>query len=50
MTEAYSDIRKVDKVRKAQDEVELLEGELNLGVKKLLSNRETLTNLDDKAS
>lgn len=49
LTETYSDLRKVDKVRKAQDEVGMLEGELNIGIKKLMGNKETLTQLDDKA-
>ena len=43
LTETYSDLRKVDKVRKAQDEVGMLEGELNIGIKKLMGNKETLT-------
>ena len=43
LSQTYSDIRKVDKVRKAQDEVGMLEGELNIGIKKLMGNKETIT-------
>ena len=45
----YSDLTKVDKVRKAQYEVQELEVELNYGIKKIMGNRETLTQMDDKA-
>lgn len=45
----YSDLTKVDKVAKAQSEVKQLEGELGVGIKKIIGNQESLSEMDDKA-
>jgi hypothetical protein len=39
----YNDPKKFDKLTKANEEVQLLEGELNVGIKKLMGNKETLS-------
>ena len=45
----YNDLSKVDKVFKANEEVKQLETELNVGIKKLVTNKENLSDMDEKA-
>lgn len=45
----YSDLTKIDKVSKAQSEVNELQGEIGTGIKKLMANQESLSEMDDKA-
>ncbi len=40
----------VDKVKEAQKAVNELQADLNFGVKKLIGNKETLEDMNDKAS
>lgn len=40
---SYSDLTKVDKVHRAQAEVQLLQSDLQTGIKKLMANQENLS-------
>lgn len=46
----YNDLRKIDKIHQALDGVKELEGELGEGIKKLIVNKESLEDLDDRAA
>ena len=45
----YNDLTKIDKLAKANSEVKNLEVELGTGIKKLINNQESLSEMDDKA-
>ena len=45
----YNDLNKIDKLAKANTEVKQLENELGTGIKKLINNQESLSEMDDKA-
>ena len=48
--EEYSDLRKIDKVHEAMHGVKELEIELGDGIKKLINNKESLDDLDERAA
>ena len=45
----FNDLSKIDKVAKAQEEVEGLKGELGVGIKKIMGNQESLNTMSEKA-
>ena len=49
LAQQYNDLTKIDKLAKANSEVKQLEGELGVGIKKLINNQESLSEMDDKA-
>jgi hypothetical protein len=45
----YSDLSKIDKVARAQEEVEGLKDEIGTGIKKIMGNQESLNAMSEKA-
>jgi hypothetical protein len=49
LCDKYNDLKKVDKLAQASDEVESLKDEIGVGIKKIMGNQESLNTMNEKA-